>query len=312
MPRTAEAMLATAVIIAPTNDVHARSVQREAHAIGIPCEIIDFAHMGQGWTIATTERGRLSWSSEDGQTVSPTSIWWRRPLEPLASSVRQDDVRAFSRRSSMALAVGALQSAVSHHINPLEAEYVVGRKPYQLWLANDVGLLTPQTLITNNPAEARAFLQDGRNIYKTVTTWQFDMKETRLVTEDLLADLDSIRECPVIFQRFVDGSVEARVTVVGDQIFTAVGELEPERYYADARFYHDRLRPGQLPPDVEGPLREFHSRAGLVYGAYDFRQSADGDWVFLEVNPAGQFMFVEIQTEMPISRAIAENLARTG
>ena len=52
-------------------------------------------------------------------------------------------------------------------------------------------------------------------------------------------------------------------------------------------------------------------RLGLVYGAMDLRRTPDGDHVFLEVNTAGEFLFVEERTGQPISRAIADWLAST-
>jgi glutathione synthase/RimK-type ligase-like ATP-grasp enzyme len=48
---------------------------------------------------------------------------------------------------------------------------------------------------------------------------------------------------------------------------------------------------------------------GLVYAAIDLRLTPDGDHVFLEVNPAGQWLFIEQATGQPISEAIAGVLA---
>ena len=47
---------------------------------------------------------------------------------------------------------------------------------------------------------------------------------------------------------------------------------------------------------------------GLVYGAIDMRLTPNGEYVFLEVNPAGQWLFIEQATGQPISAAIAEAL----
>ena len=51
-------------------------------------------------------------------------------------------------------------------------------------------------------------------------------------------------------------------------------------------------------------------RLGLRYGAADFRVAPDGDLVFLEVNPAGQWLFVEYATGQPIAAALADLLVR--
>ena len=50
-------------------------------------------------------------------------------------------------------------------------------------------------------------------------------------------------------------------------------------------------------------------RLGLIYGAIDLRLTADGRYVFLEINPAGQFLYVEQQTGQPIAAALAARLA---
>ena len=52
------------------------------------------------------------------------------------------------------------------------------------------------------------------------------------------------------------------------------------------------------------------ARLGLIYGAIDLRQTPAGDYVFLEVNPAGQWLFVEQRTGQPISEAISASLCR--
>ena len=56
-------------------------------------------------------------------------------------------------------------------------------------------------------------------------------------------------------------------------------------------------------------LRELMARLGIVYGAFDLRRTPDGDHVFLEVNTAGEFLFVEERTGMPITDAVASWLA---
>jgi hypothetical protein len=49
---------------------------------------------------------------------------------------------------------------------------------------------------------------------------------------------------------------------------------------------------------------------GLVYGAFDFVIGPDGTWIFLEVNPGGQFRFVEYRAGVPLTAALADLLAR--
>ncbi len=63
-----------------------------------------------------------------------------------------------------------------------------------------------------------------------------------------------------------------------------------------------------LPRLLLGRLAKFHRRAGLCYGAYDFIVTPGGDFVFLEVNPAGQWLWLESATRVPVAAAMAKLL----
>ena len=64
-----------------------------------------------------------------------------------------------------------------------------------------------------------------------------------------------------------------------------------------------------LPPRLETRLRALMDHLGLVYGAIDLRRTPDDDYVFLEINPAGEWLFVEERTGQPITRGFASLLA---
>jgi len=51
-------------------------------------------------------------------------------------------------------------------------------------------------------------------------------------------------------------------------------------------------------------------RLGLEYGAIDMRVTPDGEYVFLKVNPAGQFLYVENSAGLPIADAMADHLLK--
>ena len=49
---------------------------------------------------------------------------------------------------------------------------------------------------------------------------------------------------------------------------------------------------------------------GLLFGTIDMKLTEGGEHVFLEVNPQGQFLYIEILTGLPIANAVADFLAR--
>jgi glutathione synthase/RimK-type ligase-like ATP-grasp enzyme len=124
-----------------------------------------------------------------------------------------------------------------------------------------------------------------------------------------LDELESVRFAPVIFQEYVDG-VDLRVTVVGHKIFAAEIDARKTRYPVDMRMVvgDASVRPTKLPSKIEKLLMKLQRRLGLYYGAIDIRRTLQGEYFFLEVNPAGQWLFVEQRTGLPISQAVADLL----
>jgi len=96
-----------------------------------------------------------------------------------------------------------------------------------------------------------------------------------------------------------------RGTIVDDRIFAAA--IEVDQYGAlDWRLdMNPVITAVDLPTDVERKLRRLQRGLGLRYGAIDLIRTPEGDYVFLEVNSGGQFLFIEIAIRQPISAAIA-------
>lgn len=198
-------------------------------------------------------------------------------------------------------------------INPPARDAAASHKPYQLAIAQSLGLEIPQTMMTSDPEEARTFWReyDGDVIYKQFIALPESWSETRKLgeAETKVAD-ETIRLAPVIFQRHVAAVADLRVTIIGGEVFAAAVEVRDLDYDVDVRLNLDtKYVAHDLPDDVADKLRAMMRRLGLVYGAIDLRLTEDGRYVFLEINPAGQFLYVEQQTGQPITAALAARLA---
>ncbi len=185
-------------------------------------------------------------------------------------------------------------------------------KPWQLKLAKQAGLVLPETLMTNDPDEAREFWRrhPGAVIYKPFLQTYNAWRETRLLRPEEEELAAAVRFAPVIFQRYVPGVLDLRITVIGDRVLAAEANLENGEYKVDVRFNTNiTYRPHQLPDAVSAKLLAFMRRLGLEYGAIDMRVTPEGEYVFFEVNPAGQFLYVEQAAGLPITAALAAHLA---
>lgn len=149
---------------------------------------------------------------------------------------------------------------------------------------------------------AAAIVEDGGR--KTTFTHLLDAAD--------LADLRGVEVSAHQFRRWVPKAYEARVTVVGDQVFTAAIHAGSAAGYLDWRNDYRALQYERIDPpgEVVAGVLEYCVELGLLYGAFDFVIRPDGAWVFLECNATGQYGWIEDAVNAPITDAIADLLAK--
>lgn len=307
------------LVVSHTHDAHASEVlarlqQRGADAVlfdtgRIPREVpLTIEHdAGRGWTACSLSDGR--WI--DLHEVR--SVWWRRP-QPygLHSDMAGGEDRHFALAETDAAVTGLWSLLDARWINDPDRDLKAGRKAWQLKVAREAGLAIPRTCITSDPARAREFVgsASGRVIYKAFQGTEQSWRETRVLRPEERDLLDGVRYAPVIFQDYVPARVDLRITIVGDRLFPAEIHSQSSAYPYDFRMDMEAvaIEAHALPDAVAARLLALTARLGLVYGAVDMRQTPEGDYVFLEINPAGQWLFVEYRTGQPISEALADAL----
>jgi glutathione synthase/RimK-type ligase-like ATP-grasp enzyme len=240
----------------------------------------------------------------------------------LPRSVRDPTHRWFGERQWRQLLAGVWQSTRAFWVNDPVRDEVASRKAYQLAVARSLGLAVPRTLVTSDPRRARSFVRScgvdergRRAITKIVHPEPGAARETRRVCDQDHAALVALRHVPFFLQQYVDG-VDLRVTIVGREVFAA--ELDarktafPDDFRIDWSHGGSLLRRTRLPAPIRRGLLALMDHLGLEFGAVDLRRTDAGEHVFLEVNAAGHWLFVESATGLPITDAVAELLARGG
>lgn len=313
------AKLPEILLISHARDEHIAPVLEALTARGVEAYLFDTADYPQSLGLSIGEHGSAPDDvivHHDGQLIDLGGIgaaWWRRPmpLEIDPAVVGEDRIFAFGEASSLlASCWSCLECA---WINPPQADEVAGRKAHQLRVARSVGLVVPRTLMTSDPSAARSFIAgsvSGGTIYKTFTATERIWRETRLLRPEEADSLDDLTLAPVIFQDCVPGNIDLRIIVVGQQVFAASFKTPDGEYAYDYRLSIGRaeVNAWELPREITAQLLLLMKQLGLVYGAIDMRVTPDGQYVFLEVNPSGQWDFVEERTGQPISQAFADTL----
>jgi hypothetical protein len=255
-----------------------------------------------------------------------SAVWLRRPgARQLPAQLDDPAMRRYVGDEWSALA-GDLFSGMDCFWLPAAPAIVreTMRKCRPLMLAHELGFRIPDTAFTSRPQDLfdlhRA--HGGNIITKQASASAFPnafenrlLRYTERVSARDLGYARRLRTSPVLVQENVAKRLEIRVTVVGEHVFAAeIDSQASHRTRQDWRRYdhsNTPLRVHVLPAPVERRCVEITRRLGLSFGAMDLILTPDDEYLFLEINPAGEFGWIEDATRMPISEAIAD-LLRAG
>ena len=251
-----------------------------------------------------------------------TAIWHRR-LEIGGHIPTNVDMqlRMASIDESSRTVKGMLESLKAFRMDPEPVIRRAEHKQLQLQVARELGMDIPRTLITNDADAVRAFAHGCEGGIVTKMLSSFAVYEngvekvvfTNPVSREDLADLDGLKLCPMTFQEQLPKSLELRTTVVGDRVFTASIDSQVSRaaqydWRKDGVGLLKHWQKFELPRRLEQQLLRLMDYFDLNYGAIDFVLTPDGRYVFLEINPVGEFFWLEDSPGLPISSAIADVL----
>lgn len=255
------------------------------------------------------------------------SVWYRRPA---LSFVKQGTPSGFAKfiRDEASASLWSFYTILEDIFwmnHPLMASRLLEHnKLYQLKIASLIGLNVPDTIITNKPAELLSFcdkhggivaikLIKGNSFVREGDIAPLFIFTQKILIEDIKKHIEDIEMAPVMAEEYVEKHIELRVTVVKDRIFScAIHSQDSEKTKIDWRYYDfDNVKhePHQLPKEIEIKLIQLLKKWNLSFGAIDMVLTPDGKYVFLEINPNGQWFWIEQITGMPISETIAKTLA---
>lgn len=256
-----------------------------------------------------------------------SSVWFRRPRMPDAFDGAAPSDLAFLQDEWKRFAgnVHAVTAAAGDvfWVNRPDRALVAENKLLQMRAAHRCGLRFPATLMSSDPEEIRRFFAaHARIVYKPFATHSWRDGDgrifstyTRALDADALQDDAALRLCPGIYQACVRKRYDLRVTVIGHRVFavrldapaTDDGVVD---WRAASIGDNTTSQPFALSGTWEAALRRLMESLGLVFGCIDLVADEHDELHFLEINQAGQFLFVEHDTpELPLLRATAAMLA---
>lgn len=248
----------------------------------------------------------------NGVAVEPeqvTGIWLRRPRPIRFAAPDPAEAAHAAREWSEALEGFLAHVPLTSWVNHPSVNSAASRKLEQLTRARQHSLRIPSTIVTQDPDIAISFLQrHGRVIVKPLS-FGYVERDTptgdsivfthSISTADILKHGSEIRACPVLLQEEIDKSADVRVNYIdGRTHATRLTRADSSsRQIVDIRrdnmngVSYDTI---PLPTGVGTAIHALMTSYGLRFAALDFAIDDEGNWIFFEVNPNGQWAWLDL------------------
>lgn len=316
------------LLLSNTTDAHVDPVAESLARAGVDYARIDTDRLLVDCDLEfTVNDSTVAATIRLGDLVIPgdqvAAIWNRRPDRPIVSAALAGDARAFAEEETAVALHGVMRALpfarwMSHPDSVRAASF----KPVQLMKARQLGFRVPLTYIGRSPSAVRKFVSGlgGTAIAKLVSPGPpqvpsadpYNVFANVVTPEDLQSD-DQVAASPAIYQECLRKAYEIRVTVIGTDVLACrIDSQSSGRASTDWRranpldIDHTPLVLGEaLASRCVCLTRHF----GLTFAAIDLVVTTDDQIVFLEINPNGQWLWVEELAGLPIAASIARWLA---
>ena len=256
-----------------------------------------------------------------------TAVWDRRPEKPSGLLIQNSPQ---INKHNLAEAEGFL-SFLRYYIKDIfSIGSIVNDRPaaskmLQLKIASEVGFCTPSSCFSNRKEDVLKLAEYHEDIVlKSIennSIWDEEKEQeyvfyTRKVASSSLMNVpkDAFSQTISFVQNYIEKQFELRITVVDNLFFACKIDsqsLDEDKGKIDWRQGYDyglKHEIYDLPHEIKDKCSLFLQRMGLNFGCFDFIYTPAGEYVFLECNPNGQWLWIEQETGMKISEAIAETL----
>lgn len=297
----------TVLVVARERDSTADLVIRQLAARGVGVLRLDTERLPERCRSTVTcdgtvTTGRMELScGHEMRTEEITAVWYRPPAPSAPAPEMLRLIRA-------------------PWVNDPRRNASAAYRPTHLRVAAELGLRTPRTMVTNDPEAARdfAFRCGGRAVVKTVRATLTEAgqpapRRTGRPGGSGSAAPQEVRYAPCLLQERLVRRSELRVTVVGSRVFgVEIGSRNAGLGHEDWRHSCREefpLRPYPLPAVISDRCLALCRHFGLAFATFDFAVAPDGDHVFLEIDPHGEWSWIADLTGLPIAGALADLLA---
>lgn len=256
----------------------------------------------------------ISVGSRSVDLNSITAVWYRRSIQPQFDETNLTPAQMrFVSGELRHLAAGIVMNPAITWVNPIDKVSISEHKVFQLQVASKLGFVTPRTIISSDVDEISQFVSQTKlgAIYKPIFHGlYFDGESGRAVYTRRLnlneLSQEALRDCPLLVQEEIHRFADVRATFIGDRYFAA--DIQGADSLVDWRVPSEDVSYARSSLDYRtiDLCRQMMRELGLVYGAFDFIRTPTGELVFLEINPTGEWAWLEHKLLFPMRDAFVD------
>ncbi|WP_298514969.1 grasp-with-spasm system ATP-grasp peptide maturase [uncultured Kordia sp.] len=268
----------------------------------------------------SNKSSKLTINDIDISTI--TAVWHRRGrLRHVPNSLNNlGKVTDYLKKEedSLVKSIETYLRSTKKYIGSYTSE-VENYKLEHLMMAKECGLNIPNSIITTSKKDLIGFYNSHSQIISKDLRYPINIKTSDVsinsigtfkVTDELIQGLDE-QFAPIYAQEYIEKEFEIRVFYFERRFFSmGIFSQHDEQTQVDYRNYNtqipNRCVPINLPLDIEKQLLSFTDKIKLNTGSIDFIYSTDERYIFLEVNPMGQFDWLSKNCNYHIEREIAK------
>lgn len=176
-------------------------------------------------------------------------------------------------------------------------------KIFQLRIAEELNFNIPNSLITNSDDLASRFCKDKIRIVKPLSMGRLEYEnkvgiiQTNIVNNSI--PIDGLGYSAAYFQNYIDKDYEVRATIINKNCHAVKINSKDKVDWRKSDSKNEYVKM-TLPYNIEMKCLKMLNILELNFGAFDFIVNR-GEFIFLEVNPNGQWYWLEEELSLSIS-----------
>ncbi len=313
------------LILSYEDDPHVEAVSSYLKKQGVDFFIVETEKIIEKYGLSFDSKNGLYKISDGDRKVfldEGWNIWNRRVMDPIVPEGVPKDLEDIIFTETKRTWQGLLFTHRGKVVNRPQAEFAANNKVDQFLFAKNYGLpiLVPETILTNDPSMLKFFYeQEGGKICHKLQKAAVVMRNgehyityNNLVRKENLQYADLIRRNPSLFQRYIEKDYELRITALEEKVVAvAIHSQDSEQSKIDFRRYdfenvkYERV---DLPETITDFCEDLLKHYNLSFGEIDMVVTPKQEYVFLELNPNGQWLWLELKSGYDLTSDVVENL----